>query len=134
MNALYFEEFGGPDVLRYGPIADPIARDGETILRTSAIGLNFADIYRRRGNYHIAGAPPYIAGYEAVGYDPVNGSRFGFADSPFANAERVAVPNDHLIPIPVDISDDVAATLLLQGLTACYALTAGTHRIFSCAG
>jgi NADPH2:quinone reductase len=54
-----------------------------------AIGLNYADIYRRKGNYHLAVQPPYILGYEGAGiieevaedvldYRP--GDRVGFAD------------------------------------------------------
>ena len=99
-----------------------------------AIGLNFADVYRRRGNYHLAGEPPWIAGYEGAGVvesiageGPFQvGDRVGFADSPFANAELVSVPFDKLIPLPDDISFETAAALLLQGLTAQY-LTRDSH-------
>ncbi|GER68690.1 hypothetical protein [Weizmannia acidilactici] len=45
MNALIFEEFGGPDVLQYKDIPDPIINENEILVRTKAIGLNFADIY-----------------------------------------------------------------------------------------
>lgn len=120
MKALYFEQFGGPDVLRYGDVPDPQPAEDCSLVRTSAIGLNFADVYRRRGNYHLAGKPPYIAGYEAAGTLVSTGQRVAFADSPFANAQFVAVPNDKLIPLPDDISEETAAALLLQGLTAQY--------------
>jgi NADPH2:quinone reductase len=120
MKALYFEHFGGPEVLRYGDVADAESAEGFALVKTSAIGLNFADLYRRRGNYHLAGHPPYIAGYEAAGTISGTGQRVAFADSPFANAELVAVPADKLIPLPDDISDETAAALLLQGLTAQY--------------
>jgi NADPH2:quinone reductase len=99
-------------------------------MRTRAIGLNFADVYRRQGRYHLAGEPPWIAGYEAAGeiaaLDSADnaawqiGQRVAFADAPFANAELVAVPVDRLIPLPAEISFDLAAALLLQGLTADY--------------
>lgn len=123
MRALYFEQFGGPDVLKYGDVADPALDPGSALVRTKAIGLNFADIYRRRGNYHLAGAPPYILGYEAAGVienGPNAGKRVAFADSPFSNAELVAVAGEKLIPLPDDISFEIAAALLLQGLTAHY--------------
>ena len=126
MNALSFERFGGPDVLRFGPVADPRPAEGEVLVRTGAIGLNFADVYRRRGDYHLAGAPPYVAGYEAAGTILDTGERVAFADSPYANAELVAVPREKLIPLPDDISDETAAALLLQGLTAHF-LTHDTH-------
>lgn len=128
MKALYFERFGGPEVLRYGDLPDPISPPDSVLVRTSAIGLNFADVYRRRGNYHLAGNPPYIAGYEAAGRVVDTGARVAFADSPFANAELVAVPHEKIIPLPDDISDETAAALLLQGLTAQY-LVRDSYRI-----
>jgi NADPH2:quinone reductase len=139
MKALCFDRFGGPEVLDYREIPDPSPAPGHAIVRTAAIGLNFADVYRRRGEYHLAGAPPYIPGYEAAGiveavelglgddlpaFSP--GDRVGFADSPFANAEKVRVPLDRLIPLPGDIDSETAAGLLLQGLTAQY-LTRDSH-------
>ncbi len=130
MNALYFERFGAPEVLQYGAVPDPRPSVGDVLVRTSAIGLNFADVYRRRGNYHLAGASPYIAGYEAAGTIAATGKRVAFADSPYANAELVAVPHEKLIPLPDDISDEIAAALLLQGLTA-YFLTNDTHAVRS---
>ena len=128
LKALYFEQFGGPDVLRYGDVPDPQLTHGYSLVKTSAIGLNFADIYRRRGNYHLAGRPPFIAGYEAAGTIAGTGERVAFADSPFANAELVAVPNTSLIPLPDDISNETAAAILLQGLTAQY-LTSDSYRV-----
>jgi NADPH2:quinone reductase len=128
MKALCFDRFGGPQVLGYRDLPDPSRLPGQVLVRTRAIGLNFADIYRRRGNYHLSGQPPFIAGYEAAGEiiaaDAVSrfhvGQRVVFADSPHANAELVAVPEDKLIALPDDIAFDVAAALLLQGLTAQY--------------
>ena len=128
MKALAFERFGGPEVLELKEIPDPVPAPGEALVRTRAIGLNFADVYRRKGNYHLKGSPPWIAGYEAAGeVVAVNGpsalkpgDRVAFADSPFANAELVAVPTEKLIPLPDDIGFDTAAALLLQGLTAQY--------------
>ncbi len=129
MKALCFRSFGGPEVLRLEEVADPVPGPGEALVRTAAIGLNFADVYRRKGNYHLAGAPPWIAGYEAAGVVAgpngrglAPGTRVAFADSPFANAELVAVPFDKLIPLPEEISFETAAALLLQGLTAQYLL------------
>ncbi|HEX2574668.1 MAG TPA: quinone oxidoreductase [Polyangia bacterium] len=145
MKALTFDRFGGPEVLTYREVSDPVfppdPGPGYALVRTQAIGLNFADIYRRRGNYHLQGAPPYIAGYEAAGviealapgsaaappsvgqvppFDFRVGQRVAFADSPFANAERVVVPLAKLIPLPDDISAETGAALFLQGLTAQY--------------
>lgn len=128
MKALVFERFGGPEVLELKEVADPVPPPGEALIRTRAIGLNFADVYRRKGTYHLKGAPPFIAGYEAAGEvvavngdSPLKvGDRVAFADSPFANAELVAVSFEKLIPLPEAIAFDTAAALLLQGLTAHY--------------
>lgn len=141
MRALYFEQFGDPSVLLYGDVQNPAPAPGSVLVRTRAIGLNFADVYRRRGNYHLVGSPPYILGYEAAGVvEEVNaddtelpgwlrpGARVGFADSPHANAELVAVPIEKLLPLPDDISFETAAASLLQGLTAHY-LVRDSHRI-----
>ena len=128
MRALVFDRFGGPDVLQLRELPDPVPSQQQALVRTRAIGLNFADVYRRQGHYHLAGDPPWIAGYEASGeivsasqdsgFAP--GDRVAFADSAYANAELVAVDLDRLIPLPDDIGHDTAAALLLQGLTAQY--------------
>lgn len=131
MKALVFDRFGGPEVLRYGEVPDPIAVPGTVLVRMKAVGLNFADIYRRRGDYHLEGQPPYILGYEGAGIVEAVigegedgslrvGDRIAFADVPYANAERVSVPIDRAIPLPEDISFELAAGILLQGMTAHY--------------
>jgi NADPH2:quinone reductase len=138
MRALTFSRFGGPEVLEVREVPDPAPQPGHAVVRLEAIGLNFADVYRRRGNYHLAGEPPWIAGYEGAGVVasvpeeagvPFQvGDRVAFADSPFANAELVSVPFEKLIPLPDDISAETAAGLLLQGLTAQY-LTRDSHAV-----
>ncbi|MCJ8010458.1 quinone oxidoreductase [Paenibacillus sp. KQZ6P-2] len=129
MKALVFDHFGGPEVLEYRDIPDPEVSAGHVIVRMKVIGLNFADIYRRKGNYHLKGTPPYILGYEGAGViEQVGpgvsglstGDRIAFADVPFANAELVSVPVDKVIPLPGDISFEQASAVLLQGLTAHY--------------
>lgn len=133
MQALCFSRFGTPEVLEYRALPDPVPGPGQALVRLTAIGLNFADVYRRRGHYHLAGTPPYVAGYEGAGIveavvPPASGApagvragqRVGFADSPHANAELVVVDVERLIPLPDDVPDELAAALLLQGLTAQY--------------
>jgi NADPH:quinone reductase len=136
MKALTFSSFGGTEVLEYHDVPDPQAQNGHALVRLEAIGLNFADIYRRQGHYHLSGQPPYIAGYEGAGrIESLEGEgafqvgdRVAFADSPFANAELVSVPFEKLIPLPDDISSEMASGLLLQGLTAQY-LVRDSHQI-----
>ncbi|MGE7602655.1 quinone oxidoreductase family protein [Peribacillus sp. NPDC097675] len=129
MKALVFNEFGGPEVLEYLEIAEPVMGPDEILVRMKAIGLNFADIYRRKGNYHLTGNSPFILGYEGAGVVEKTGANVqgisvgdhvAFADVPHSNAEQVAVPMDKAIPLPETISFEDAASVLLQGLTAHY--------------
>ncbi|MCV9927488.1 quinone oxidoreductase [Flavobacterium sp. LS1R49] len=131
MKALTFSTFGNSDVLEYIDIPSPKLKDDEILVEMKAIGLNFADVYRRKGNYHLKGNPPFIAGYEGSGI-VVNtnnhsefkiGDRVAFADVPFANAELVAVNINHVIPLPEAIDFETGASILLQGLTAHYLAT-----------
>ncbi len=109
---------------------------GEILIEMKAIGLNFADLMRRNGTLPMKGNAPYINGYEGAGIvtDSNNnpgfktGDRIAFADVPCANADLVAVPASHAIPLPEDISFETAAASLLQGLTAQF-LTANSHKI-----
>lgn len=136
MKALTFSEFGDPEVLAYIEIPAPVLKENEILLEMKAIGLNFADVYRRKGNYHLTGQAPFIAGYEGSGIVKDNnnhpdfkiGDRIAFADVPLANAELVAVPVSHAIHLPEQISFETAASLLLQGLTAQY-LAADSHQV-----
>jgi NADPH:quinone reductase len=136
MHALIFEKFGGPEVLQWAEQPDPVPAPGQALVRMHSVGLNFADVYRRNGNYHLSGTAPWILGYEGAGVIerpaagdhlfPI-GRRVGFADMPYANAEFVAVDLDKLIPLPDDITFDTAAATLLQGLTAQYLVTGSYH-------
>ena len=150
MHALTFDRFGPPEVLQWREVADPAAAQGAAVVRIAAAGLNFADVYRRRGDYHMDATPPWILGYEGAGTivglgtgDPggfVVGDRVGFADAPRANAELVCVPLDKLVPLPADISFELAAAVMLQGLTAqylvhdSYAVRAGETALVHAAG
>jgi len=127
MKALYFNSFGESSVLKYGEIADPQINENEVLIKTKYIGLNFADIYRRRGDYHIEAHTPYINGYEGVGEIVQKGKNVKkcsigesilFVDTPFANAELVAVPEENIIKIPNSMDKKLVASIGLQGLTA----------------
>lgn len=140
MQALIFEHFGPPEVLQLRTLPDPELRPGSVLVRMGAAGLNFADIYRRRGDYMLPGPSPHVLGYEGAGVieavaEDVSGfrvgDRVGFADAPYANAELACVESDKAILLPESVSCDQVAALLLQGLTAqylcedCFAVGAG---------
>jgi NADPH2:quinone reductase len=141
VQALAFSKFGGPEVLRSTELPDPELLAKTALVRMKAIGVNFADVYRRQGRYHLEGNAPWILGYEGAGVieaiaaddggraktsdDARNpafrvGDRVAFADVPRANAEIVRAPLSHLVPLPQHVSFETAAALLLQGLTAQY--------------
>ena len=137
MKAATFTEPGEPKVLTYRDISDPVCGARDVVVRTRAIGLNFADIYRRRGQYGIVPPSPFVLGYEAAGV--VNeigaevtrfrkGDRVVFANVPRANAELVLAPEDKLIKIPDPVSFEEAAGIALQGMTAHY-LTRDSHLV-----
>jgi NADPH2:quinone reductase len=136
MKALTLSEFGQPDVLQYKEVSNPVPKADEIVVEMKAIGLNFADLMRRSGIYPLKGKAPYINGYEGAGIvidtnhhsEFKIGDRVAFADVPFANAELVAVPIAHAIPLPEYISFETAASLLLQGLTAQY-LVSDSHSV-----
>lgn len=129
MKAAAFLKVGGPEVIQSVELPIPTPGAEEVIIRTKAVGLNFADIYRRRGDYSVEPPAPYVLGYEgagvveAIGEGVVGisiGSRVGFAHVPRANAEYVKAPAWKVIPLPDGISFETAGSLLLQGLTAHY--------------
>ena len=127
MKAMRFHQHGGPEVLVYEDAPTPEAGPGEAIVRIEAIGLNYIDTYHRDGLYPVE--LPCIPGMEAAGtiarigdgVEGVNiGDRIAYAGSLGAYAEEAAVAVDRLVPLPDDISCEVGAAAMLQGMTAHY--------------
>lgn len=134
MRATQVTRHGGPEVLEYGSVADPIPAPGEVLVKTHAVGVNFIDTYLRRGMY--PSQPPYVPGTEgagevvAVGADADAlsvGDRVCWVDVPASYAELVAVPAARAIPIPDGVPYEVAGSALLRGLTAHYLLDGSAH-------
>ena len=117
MKAIQIEEFGGPEVLRHLDLPDPEPADGEVLVEVSRAGVNFADTHAIRDDYLARQALPLVPGGEIAGRAP-DGRRVAALVRHGGYAERVAVPASALVPIPPEVSDDQAAGLLLQGLTA----------------
>ena len=67
MKAARVNAFGGEDQLEIAEVPDPVAGDGEVLVRVKAGGLNYADVMQRLGLYPGGPKPPYIAGMEAAG-------------------------------------------------------------------
>jgi NADPH2:quinone reductase len=127
MKIVRIDEYGGPEVLRLREIELPEPGPGEVRVRLHAAGLNFVDIYYRRGHYP---APlPFTLGNEGAGiveaigggveeFKP--GDRVAYTLHPGSYAEASIVPANLLIPLPDDLSFEQGAAFTLQGLTAHY--------------
>jgi NADPH2:quinone reductase len=129
-HAVRVHQFGGPEVLRHEEIDVPAPGPGEALVRHTAIGLNFIDTYHRSGLYPLelpAGIGCEAAGVvEAVGPGVtglVPGDRIAYVGLPpgaYAGARSYAA--DRMVKLPAGIPDDVAAAVMLKGLTAWYLL------------
>jgi NADPH:quinone reductase len=117
MKAIQIQDFGGPEVMRLVELDDPVAREGEVVVEVARSGINFADTHATRNDYLAEQVLPLIPGTEISGRTP-DGRRVAALLGSGAYAQRVAVPEALLVPVPDEVSDDQAAALLLQGLTA----------------
>ena len=126
MKAIQITEFGGPEVLQLSDVPDPEPGDGEVLVRVARSGINFADTHQRRDDYLAAAQLPLIPGGEVSGTTP-DGARVAALAAGGGYAELIAVPEAHAVPVPDEVSDDQAAALLLQGLTAWATLKVCAH-------
>jgi NADPH2:quinone reductase len=126
-HAIVIDTPGDSSVLNYREVPDPVAGPGEVLIRTSAIGINYIDIYHREGKYPVD--YPFIPGKEAVGsivalgegVTGLNvGDRIATTEGVSAYAELVVVPAEGVLLVPEGLSDEVAVALPLQGMTAHY--------------
>jgi NADPH2:quinone reductase len=117
VKAIQIEEFGGPEVLRHVEVDDPVPTDGEVLVEVARSGINFADTHATRNDYLAEQALPLVPGAEISGRT-ADGRRVAAIVASGGYAERVAVPEPLLVPVPDEVDDDRAAALLLQGLTA----------------
>jgi NADPH:quinone reductase len=129
MRAILADRHGGPEVLRVTERDLPVPGPGQLLVDVAAAGVNFADIYRRQGLRPYAGDAPFVIGSEgsgtvvAAGPDTGGldqGDRVAWADVPGSYAEQVIVPADRAVPVPDGVELDVAAAVMLQGMTAHY--------------
>lgn len=132
MQAIRFHAHGGPDVLRLEEIPTPVLQPGDSLVRVTAAGINYVDVYQRAGLYPIA--LPFTPGVEGVGIVETAGgnlkagTRVVWIMQPGAYAEFAAVPSWRLIPVPDGMDDHSAAAVFLQGITAQF-LTETTYAV-----
>lgn len=127
MRAIQVSEHGGPEVLKYVEVPDPTIGPDQLLVDTDAIGINFIDTYIRTGRY--PQPVPYVPGAEGTGVvaevgaevtEFAVGDRVAWAAAPGSYAERVAVPAAVAVKVPDGVDAPVAASALLQGMTAHY--------------
>ncbi len=127
MHAVQVPEIGGPEVLEWVTIPTPEPQPGELLVQVEAAGLNFIDTYHRIGIYPmnmpftlgLEGAGTIVAtGNDAGGFEV--GDRVAWASASGSFAEFVAVPAGAAVHVPDAVSLDVAAAVMLQGMTAHY--------------
>src|SRR3954454_12973755 len=134
-HAIRIHQTGGPEVLRWEEVTVGEPGDGQARVRHTAVGVSFIDTYHRSGLYPLP--LPSGLGSEAAGVvEQVGpgvtcirvGERVAYAGAgaPAAYSEARVAPAEKLVPLPDDISDDVAAAALLKGMTAEFLI----HRTF----
>ena len=119
MKAVVFERNGGPEVLEFRDMPDPVADGGKVLVDVEAVGVNYRDVYEREGHGY-GSRPPAIIGVEGAGSVVGSGERVTWTDVPYSYASRVAADPAKLVPVPDGVSSEIAAAVLLQGLTAHY--------------
>jgi len=136
-RAIRIHENGGPEVLRWEEVAVSQPGAGEALVRQTAVGLNFIDVYHRTGLYPLPGLPSGLGVegtgiVEAAGPDVTefaSGDRVAYAGGPVgAYAELRVMPAARLVPLPDGIGDRQAAAMMIKGMTAQYLLRR-THRV-----
>jgi NADPH2:quinone reductase len=131
MKAIQISKTGGPEALTLVDIPVPKPKPNEALVKISASGVNFIDVYFREGRYP---APlPFVGGQEGAGVVSEIGSdvkslkvgdRVAYTGTLGSYAEYAVVPADRLVEIPQGVDDRQAAAAMLQGMTAHYLLYA----------
>jgi NADPH:quinone reductase len=130
-RAWFVDRYGGPERLELRTRPDPRPGKGEVLVRTAAIGLNFADLFVRAGAYPKTPRPPLVPGMEISG--TVESVGEGVADLPpgtrvvavplfGGHAERVVAPAARVFPLPDGVDLVEAAAVPVVFLTAWYAI------------
>jgi NADPH:quinone reductase len=128
MKAIRVHEVGGPEVLTWEDVPDPVPGEGQALVRVEAAGVNFIDAYFRTGLYK-GPALPFILGQEAAGTvaalgagvtEVAVGDRVAYTGIHGSYAELAAVPASRLVKLPDGVSAREGAAAMLQGMTAHY--------------
>jgi NADPH2:quinone reductase len=129
MRAVVVREHGGPEVLQAGEWPAPSPGPGQLLVAVAAAGVNFMDIYQREGRPSYGGDVPYVPGAEGAGTVVAvgpgvpgfnEGERVAWTGAPGSYAEQAVIPAGRAVRVPDLVDLEVAAAVMLQGLTAHY--------------
>jgi NADPH2:quinone reductase len=127
-KAIRIHKTGGPEVLSWDEVEVGAPGPGQARLKQTAVGLNYIDVYHRTGLYPVpmpSGMGSEGAGVvEAIGEGVTEvkvGDHVAYAGAPLGSyAEARLYPANRLVPLPKEIDDVAAASMMLQGMTAEY--------------
>ncbi len=131
MRVAQFSEFGGPDKLRIEDVPEPSPGDGEIVIRTEAVGLNFFDTLVLRNRYQFTPELPFSPGAEVAGTveqvgtnvsDLAAGQRVVAFIRGNGCREKVVTKAENAVPIPDGVSDEAAAGIPVTYGTALHGL------------
>lgn len=132
MKTVRFHKTGGPEVLVYEDVPDPKPGPGQVLIKIQAVGVNFADVLRRRGDpYPMPSPTPFTLGGEIAGTVEALGegvTEVSVGASVYVTcrdggyAQFIVVPAASVVLLPAGISPKEATTLVIQGLTAAFAI------------
>jgi NADPH2:quinone reductase len=117
VKAIQIEKFGGPEVMQLVELPDPEPGDGQVVVDVARAGINWADTHATRNDYLAEQTLPLVPGGEISGTAP-DGRRVAAMVATGGYAQKVAVPEAWLVPVPDGVGDEQAAAVLLQGVTA----------------
>jgi NADPH2:quinone reductase len=129
MRAVVVNRHGGPEVLEVAEVPAPEPGPGQLLVDVAAAGVNFMDIYQRQGRPPYVADTPFVPGAEGAGTVAdagpgvagfATGDRVAWTGVPGSYAEQVVIPADRAVPVPDGVDLQVAAAVLLQGMTAHY--------------
>lgn len=127
MKAIQVKQTGGPEVLQLAELPVPQPKPNEAVVKIAAAGVNFIDVYQREGRYTVP--LPFVIGQEGAGIvtdvgpevkSVKPGDCVAWTSILGSYAEYAAIPGQRLVQVPQGVSDQQAAAVMLQGLTAHY--------------
>ena len=126
MKAIQLTKFGGPEVLQYVDLPDPIPSETDELIDVSCIGINYADTHQTENSYLSKQELPLIPGLEVVGKTQ-SGRRVLAGATTGGYAQKALAPKAMCIDIPDSVSDEQAIAMLVQGTTAWHILKTMAH-------